>query len=237
MLLLIIIIIIMLSLSSSSKRDKTILYSRTITLSLLFVASLAYKNFYILTLKNGIGLGLSSSVDKQKKEENFFCFKNLIINKTGEQYKILEYSLILLFIVCGATFFNFTSDHEFCYMSVIFVLNSKCGPSPKVIRYKFLISEGFSHDVARLVYYKRFTTSFPTYGDILDRITKLLEINDSAVLQKDALKLKEKMNCGKKTILDEIHSRYALELEGQKSIEDFFKKYINEKNKDSQTVK
>jgi len=156
--LLLTIITLVLSLSSSSRRDKTILYSRTITLSLLFAVLLVYDNLYILTLENGIGLyggmfhinaytqifnififiisavilGLNSffsrklvngnkgfySFFSKKNEEQVNLFKNLIMNKTGEQYKILEYSLILLFIVCGSTFLICTSDLVSIFLSI-----------------------------------------------------------------------------------------------------------------------
>jgi len=41
---------------------------------------------------------------------NFLYYKTKIFNKMGEQFKIIEYPLILLFIITGATFLVSTSD-------------------------------------------------------------------------------------------------------------------------------
>jgi NADH-ubiquinone oxidoreductase chain 2 len=52
----------------------------------------------------------------------FFCkllyYKTKIINKMAEQFRILEYSLIILFIVCGAIFFISTSDLVSIFLSI-----------------------------------------------------------------------------------------------------------------------
>lgn len=140
----------MLSLSASNRQDKTILYSRTTSLAVLFTMLLVYDNFYILTIENGIGLyggmfhinaytqifnifiliisgvilGLNSFYFRKVLNEKtfslkkMFSYKNLILNKTGEQYKILEYPLILLFIVTGATFLISTSDLVSIFLSI-----------------------------------------------------------------------------------------------------------------------
>jgi len=139
-----------LSLSASNRQDKTILYSRTTSLAVLFTMLLVYDNFYILTIENGIGLyggmfhinaytqifnifiliisgvilGLNSFYFRKVLNEKtfslkkMFSYKNLILNKTGEQYKILEYPLILLFIVTGATFLISTSDLVSIFLSI-----------------------------------------------------------------------------------------------------------------------
>jgi len=44
------------SFSTTNRKDKTILYSRTTSLALLFAMLLVYENFYIVTMGNGIGL-------------------------------------------------------------------------------------------------------------------------------------------------------------------------------------
>ena len=48
----------------------------------------------------------------------FLYYKTKIINKMGEQFKIIEYSLILLFIITGATFLICTSDLVSIFLSI-----------------------------------------------------------------------------------------------------------------------
>ena len=45
-------------------------------------------------------------------------YQTIILNKMGEQYKIIEYSLITLFIVIGAIFLISTSDLVFIFLSI-----------------------------------------------------------------------------------------------------------------------
>jgi NADH-ubiquinone oxidoreductase chain 2 len=44
--------------------------------------------------------------------------KTKILNKMGEQFKIIEYPLILLFIICGAVFLVSTSDLVSIFLSI-----------------------------------------------------------------------------------------------------------------------
>ena len=48
----------------------------------------------------------------------FIYFRTEIINKTGEQFKIIEYPLILLFIITGATFLMSSSDIVSIFLSI-----------------------------------------------------------------------------------------------------------------------
>lgn len=48
----------------------------------------------------------------------FIYFKTEIINKMGEQFKIIEYPLILLFIITGATFLISSSDIVSIFLSI-----------------------------------------------------------------------------------------------------------------------
>ena len=48
----------------------------------------------------------------------FLYYKTKIINKMGEQFQIIEYSLILLFITIGATFLICTSDLVSIFLSI-----------------------------------------------------------------------------------------------------------------------
>jgi len=49
---------------------------------------------------------------------NFSYNKNLISNKTGEQFRIIEYALIIVFILCGAVFLISTGDLISVFLSI-----------------------------------------------------------------------------------------------------------------------
>ena len=48
----------------------------------------------------------------------FIYYRTLIINKMGEQFKIIEYSLIILFVVTGSVFLISTSDLVSIFLSI-----------------------------------------------------------------------------------------------------------------------
>lgn len=48
----------------------------------------------------------------------FLYNKNLISNKNGEQFRIIEYSLIIVFIICGAVFLISTGDLISMFLSI-----------------------------------------------------------------------------------------------------------------------
>ena len=49
---------------------------------------------------------------------NFSYNKNSISNKTGEQFRIIEYALIIVFILCGAVFLISTADLVSIFLSI-----------------------------------------------------------------------------------------------------------------------
>ena len=49
---------------------------------------------------------------------NFIYYKTNITNKMGEQFKIIEYPLILLFIITGSVFLISTSDLVSIFISI-----------------------------------------------------------------------------------------------------------------------
>jgi NADH-ubiquinone oxidoreductase chain 2 len=49
---------------------------------------------------------------------NFLYYRNKITNKMGEQFKIIEYPLIMLFIITGSTFLISTSDLVSIFLSI-----------------------------------------------------------------------------------------------------------------------
>jgi hypothetical protein len=44
--------------------------------------------------------------------------KEVILNKNGEQFNIIEYALIIVFIICGATFLISTADLVSIFLSI-----------------------------------------------------------------------------------------------------------------------
>jgi len=59
-------------------------------------------------------LALISFLGKNKFSYN----KNIISNKTGEQFRIIEYALIIVFIICGAVFLISTGDLVSVFLSI-----------------------------------------------------------------------------------------------------------------------
>ena len=49
---------------------------------------------------------------------DFIYYRNKIINKMGEQFKIIEYPLIILFIITGSVFLISTSDLVSIFLSI-----------------------------------------------------------------------------------------------------------------------
>src|ERR1700722_6592044 len=49
---------------------------------------------------------------------NFIYYRSKIINKMGEQFKIIEYPLIMLFIITGSVFLISTSDLVSIFLSI-----------------------------------------------------------------------------------------------------------------------
>ena len=146
---------LILSNAVTLRRDKSILFSRTTIIVLLYSFKVACKNIYITCLDSGIGLHgglfeLSSlsisfdifiiiistiivqltaffprrvwTIDYASLNKIFFYklnfYKTKIINKMGEQFKIIEYPLILLFIINGAVFLISTSDLVSIFLSI-----------------------------------------------------------------------------------------------------------------------
>ena len=149
------ILFLLLSNSVTLRRDKSILFSRTVILILIYSSFIGYINLFINSLSRGIGLygGLFhvtsitqifhififfisaiivqltafyprrvwlaeySSLTKLILYK-FLYYRTKIVNKMGEQFKIIEYPLILLFIITGATFLVSTSDLVSIFLSI-----------------------------------------------------------------------------------------------------------------------
>jgi NADH-ubiquinone oxidoreductase chain 2 len=149
------LISLLISNAVTLKRDKSILYSRTVIVGLVFASFLSYANLYIGPLGKGIGLyGGLFNVSTFTHSFNIFILlvsalilvltafyprkvnikesssiydllinkisynKNLISNKTGEQFRIIEYGLVIVFVLCGAVFLISTGDLISIFLSI-----------------------------------------------------------------------------------------------------------------------
>jgi len=137
------------------RKDKSILFSRIVMISLVLTSLLAYNNLFVLSLDKGIGIygGLFhvtpftqgfnififvvttiiltftsfyprkvfikefSSLSKLLNN-NFVYNKTKISNKMAESFRILEYSLIIVFVITGAVFLMSASDLVSIFLSI-----------------------------------------------------------------------------------------------------------------------
>lgn len=137
------------------RKDKSILFSRIVMISLILTTLLAYNNLFVLSLDKGIGIygGLFhvtpftqgfnififvvttiiltftsfyprkvfikefSSISKLLNND-FVYNKTKISNKMGESFRILEYSLIIVFVITGAVFLMSSSDLVSIFLSI-----------------------------------------------------------------------------------------------------------------------
>jgi NADH-ubiquinone oxidoreductase chain 2 len=121
---------LLLSNALTFRRDTAILYSRVGIIILFYCIFLSYNNLFITYLDNGIGLfgGLfyTSSIT-QTFHILIFIISLLILNMTGfyprilkkgEQYTIIEYTLMLLFIITGSILLISSSDLVSIFLSI-----------------------------------------------------------------------------------------------------------------------
>jgi NADH-ubiquinone oxidoreductase chain 2 len=153
-----ILILLLLSNALSLRKDKSILFSRLVMVSLVLTSILAYNNLFVLAsapnLDKGIGLygglfhvtcitqtfnififlttavilTLTSFYPRKVYLQEYFCLfllnskftynKTKISNKMGEQFKIIEYALIILFVLSGAVFLMSASDLVSIFLAI-----------------------------------------------------------------------------------------------------------------------
>lgn len=153
--LLTLLVSLLLSNAVTSNKDKSILYSRTAILSLLFIVFLLINNLYVNPLVNSIGIfGGLFNITITSHTLNIFIYivsgailtltafyprkvnlkefsslldiftkklvynKNTVSNKTGEQFRIIEYALIIVFILSGAMFLISTADLVSIFLAI-----------------------------------------------------------------------------------------------------------------------
>lgn len=139
--------LLLISNALTLRKDKSILFSRVVMISLIHTSFLAYNNLFFLSLDKGIGifgglfhvtvftqifnififilsaliLTLTSFYPRkvflnQISSLSFLLFgkfnynKTKISNKMAGQFRILEYSLIIVFVLSGAVFLMSASD-------------------------------------------------------------------------------------------------------------------------------
>jgi NADH-ubiquinone oxidoreductase chain 2 len=149
------LIFLLISSAVTLRRDKSILFSRIVIKTLLYICLIALNNLYINPLEKGIGIyGGLFNVNVLTQTFNIFIFlisaiililtafyprkiylkqfssfykllsskliynKNIIANKTAEQFRIIEYALIIVFILCGAVFLISTGDLISVFLSI-----------------------------------------------------------------------------------------------------------------------
>jgi len=119
------ILFLLLSNAVTLRRDKSILFSRVAIIVLLYSSLLAITSLYINCFSNGISLfgGLFHTTSITQIFHIFIflisvIILQLILNKMGEQFKIIEYPLILLFIITGAIILVSTSDLVSIFLSI-----------------------------------------------------------------------------------------------------------------------
>lgn len=149
------LVYLLISNALSLRKDKSILFSRIVMVSLILTSILAFNNLFVGSLDKGIGLyGGLFHVTAFTQSFNVFIFiisaiiltltsfyprkvylnehsslsnlttgkitynKTKISNKMGEQFRILEYSLIIVFVISGAVFLMSASDLVSMFLSI-----------------------------------------------------------------------------------------------------------------------
>ena len=129
-------ILLLLANAVTLRREKSILFNRVAILILLYSGILAYDSLAIGSLDTGIGvfsglfhstaithsfdifiyiigaviLQLTSFYPRRLRTAKLTSQKSKLVNKNEEQFLIIEYPLVILFILIGATFLMSSSD-------------------------------------------------------------------------------------------------------------------------------
>jgi len=146
---------LLISNALSLRKDKSILFSRIVMVSLILTSFLAFNNLFVMSLDKGIGiygglfhvtaftqsfnififiisaiiLTLTSFYPRKVYLKEFSSLSQLIFgkftynktklsNKMGEQFRILEYSLIIVFVLSGAVFLMSASDLVSIFLAI-----------------------------------------------------------------------------------------------------------------------
>ena len=124
-------------------KEKAIFYSITTILTLIVTCFICYANLHVMNLEKGIGLyGGIFNISSLTQSFNIFiflitsvvliynAFYHRLVESKGplastqladtnlDQYKIIEYPLIILFIICGAVFLMTSGDLISLFISI-----------------------------------------------------------------------------------------------------------------------
>jgi len=146
--------LLLISNALSLRKDKSILFSRIVMVSLILISLLAFNNLFVLSLDKGIGiygglfhvtaftqsfnififfitsiiLTLTSFYPRKIIFNNEYIVNSLkdeirsneikVSNERGEQFRILEYSLIIVFVLSGAVFLMSASDLVSIFLAI-----------------------------------------------------------------------------------------------------------------------
>ena len=138
------IFFLILSISLNIRRDITISYSRIGMLTQIYCIYISYNNLYISYLYEGVGLygglfnissisiifhllifllsliiiNLTGFYSRKYLNSNLLKKNTNILNKKGEQYSIIEYTLIIQFIITGNILLISSSDLVSLFLSI-----------------------------------------------------------------------------------------------------------------------
>ena len=146
------LVFLLVSNAVTIRRDKSILFSRTVIISLIYTSFLTFNLLYLNPLYKGIGifgglfnvstltqtfnifillisaiiltlsafyykeLNVSDHNEVPKKAE--FIHNGSVIGEHSEQYSIIEYSLVIIFIITGAVFLMSTADLVSIFLAI-----------------------------------------------------------------------------------------------------------------------
>ena len=137
-------ILLLLANAVTLRREKSILFNRVAILILLYSGLLVYDSLAIGSLDRGIGvfsglfhstaithsfyifiyiigaviLQLTSFYPRRLRTAQLTLQKSQLVNKNEEQFLIIEYPLVILFILIGATFLMSSSDLVSMFISI-----------------------------------------------------------------------------------------------------------------------
>ena len=137
-------ILLLLANAVTLRREKSILFNRVAILILLYSGLLVYDSLAIGSLDRGIGvfsglfhstaithsfyifiyiigaviLQLTSFYPRRLRTAQLTLQKSQLVNKNEEQFLIIEYPLVILFILIGATFLMSSSDLVSMFLAI-----------------------------------------------------------------------------------------------------------------------
>ena len=218
---------LLISNAVSTRRDKSILFSRTVIKSLILISLIAANNLYIKPLEKGIGIfGGLFNITTSGQTFNIFILvisaiiltltafyprniyvkqfssiyslllsklfynKKLISNINGEPFRIIEYALIIVFIICGASFLISTGDLVSVFLAIelqsygLYILSTiyRDSESATASGLTYFLLGGLSSCFILLGSALLYANSGTTSLDNIYVITSIIDINHSSLM-------------------------------------------------------